>query len=1193
MQITEYRNAFDLSVDLAVHRPTEKTFAEWITNYYQGREHSVGAVVLNGKPFSKDDWYNELREEDNIHVMLKPGDPVQIIYGVIAILSVASVVLTPKPNLSKQAPTSPTYNLGSQTNAARLGETVPIHYGRHRIWPDLLAQPFTVYNNNDQYVYQVFCLGAGEFETEQLQIEDTDVSNFSEIDFEYYYNEPVTLFPTNVVTSDETASQELAEAYAGPFVTSAANTLANRLEIDLVWNSGLFRARSDGDTDRAETSILAEYREIDENGDPLGSWQALADETISDATRTPLRITRGVEVTPGRYEVRVSRGEPGQTGPKLFTRCTWEGLRAYLVDDAATYQGLTVLAVRARATGNLNSNSARRFNVVATRKLPIWDGDAWSSSTACRSIAWALADIVLAYYGASRAQTLLDLDKLLLLDAVWEGRGDHFDYRFDTPVTLWEALGVAARAGRAYPIMNNQVISFVRTSAQSIPATIFNRNNTRNMRVEYSLLSEEENDSVIAEYIDPSLGWSLNQVLCQPSGSAGENPKRIKYAGVIDRAQAFREGIYDAEALRRQRKTIKFETELEGYIPNRGDLIAVANEDFKYDQGGEIVAVSGVTLKTSEPLTWNPSLAYSIRLRKPDGSVDGPHLVTEGASANEAVLGAPLSWTPIIGGDQVRTLYQFGVVGSALSEWVVQQINAKSNNIVEVVAVNEVDSVHTVDEAEPPEELYPAPIALNEDGPIVRALLVEKTSNPAVLYVGWSPAPGADSYVLERSLDAGVTWSQWVTTSATHLEMPAPIGLLHLRVAGVGKARGPWKTWVGMVGSYEINSPTDLSLTAELALSSTGDYVTAMVFEFAPPVDDYHVKTFEAQYKLARHVDWKPLYNALESRWEWQLAELGQHQVRVRSVYVQGEIFSDWAETSLTNLGTFASVAQIGLSAPIDPKLFISADFEKATADIRISMGFDPETGARPDRLIMFYSVAEAPNTLVLGSDTGDKLYIDSVGIAGTFTLPCAAGSTTRRVRYTDPTNTTDIDLSGMWWLAIESVSNGTTQYFKVAESSSTELILPQGDELPFVPEDGDTIHIAELEFGDSRLPEFKLLWANGEVIRHSGIKYDGAYYIQVEERGAEGTVQTDQSGQTMHYYPALGPLTTSVEIMTADFVEDEDGTFQYAGAIDLEIPSSIEWASVTCCLARIATEGEGYAYVRSNIVPLVVAGPA
>ncbi|OFE11373.1 hypothetical protein PHACT_12510 [Pseudohongiella acticola] len=1192
MLITEYQNGFDLQHDRAFYSPAPgTTFADWYEIHYRGREYSVALVVLDGEPLARERWRDDLKGEQ-IHIMLKPGDPMTVFTVINTALAIGSVVysLVNRPNAPNTPEESPTYSINAQSNEARLGAVVPVQYGRHRIWPDLLSQPFSTYASNDQYLYQLFCVGAGEYDTEDLQIDDTVVENFSEIDYEYYYNTPVTLFPTNVVTASEVGAQELGTDFTGPFIASAGGTQANRLEIDIVWDQGLFRARSEGDTDPATTTLIADYRAIDDLGEPTGSWTTFLNEVITDTTRVPKRLTRAVAVTPGRYEVRLRRGEISQTGPKMFTRCVWESLRAYLEDDAETYEGLTVLAVRARATGNLNQNSSRRFNLVGTRKLPIWDGSQWSAPTATRSIAWALADIIRAEYGAARADDLIDLQKLLALDATWSDRGDMFDYRFDVTTTMWESLKLAARAGRAIPVMNNQVISFMRAAPQSVPATIFNRKNLRDFTVEYQFLNEESPDSVLAEYVAPDLGWQVHQVLCQPPGSAGTNPKRVRYNGIINREQAFREGIYDAEVERKQRKTCKFTTELEGYIPQQGELVAVANEDFRYDQGGEVVEVDGLVLTLSEPLTWTPSVAHAIRLRKADGSVDGPHLALAGPNPNQVELNEALDWTPQTDGTMVRTLYHFGVLGSTLSDFLIKEMRPRGRLEVELVCLGVVDSVHSVDEAEVPPDNTPGPIAGNPDGPVIRTLLVENASNPAILHIAWSPAPGATEYVIERSLDDGDTWSLWTTTTNTQITLPAPTGDLSVRVAGVGRARGPWKYWSGTVGEYDIHSPTGLSLTAELALSTSGDYVTNLVFTFSPEEDDYHIKTFEAQYKLARHADWKPLYNALETRWEWQSAEIGVHQVRVRSVYVQGEVFSDWAEAQITSLGTFDSIAAVGLPDPVDPLLFITTDTEKSTADIRISVGYEGE-GAAPDRFLLFYSAAQAPATLQITSDDGNKLYIDpDASIAGTFSLSVVAGSTAKRVRFSN--TGIDIDLSGMWWIAIESPGNGNTRFFKIAESSTTEFVLAAADEFPFIPAPGDTIQVVELEYADSRLPEFSLLWVNGEVIRHGGIDFDGQYYVVAQQRGAEGTTQSDQGGQLAHYYPALGPLTNTVEIMASDF-QLVDGRFVYSGTIPVSIPSEMVWGSVSCCLARRATESTGTQYVRSNIVQLIQAGPA
>ena len=56
---------------------------------------------------------------------------------------------------------SPTYALGAQGNQARLGQPIPVNYGKMRIYPDFAARPYTEYESNEQYLYQLFCIGQG------------------------------------------------------------------------------------------------------------------------------------------------------------------------------------------------------------------------------------------------------------------------------------------------------------------------------------------------------------------------------------------------------------------------------------------------------------------------------------------------------------------------------------------------------------------------------------------------------------------------------------------------------------------------------------------------------------------------------------------------------------------------------------------------------------------------------------------------------------------------------------------------------------------------------------------------------------------------------------------------------------------------------------------------------------------------
>ena len=127
----------------------------------------------------------------------------------------------PRPPVLPQA--SPTYTIGAQGNQARIEQAIPVQYGRLLAWPDFAAQPYTEFAGNEQYLYQLLCLGAGEYDIEEIRIEDTPIAAFAEITTEIIApGAQVTLFPTNVITSVEVSGQELTGQTAATYSRAGA-----------------------------------------------------------------------------------------------------------------------------------------------------------------------------------------------------------------------------------------------------------------------------------------------------------------------------------------------------------------------------------------------------------------------------------------------------------------------------------------------------------------------------------------------------------------------------------------------------------------------------------------------------------------------------------------------------------------------------------------------------------------------------------------------------------------------------------------------------------------------------------------------------------------------------------------------------------------------------------------------------------
>ena len=624
----------------------------------------------------------------------------------------------PKPSLSGfgSAPApSPTYSLQARGNHARLAQPIPVIYGRHRVFPDFAATPWVEYSDNEQYLHQLHCIGQGEYDLEQVRIEDTPIASFEEVETEIVPpGGSVSLFETDVVNAPEVAGQELIgasdreageEGWIGPFTANPAGTVAIGIGIDVIMPRGLYHAADDGSLEALTIDWEVEARAVDVEGTATGDWVSVASESMTAAENTPQRKSYRYSLAAGRYEVRLRRtnDKSGEIGDGHEIR--WSGLKTFLQDTPA-FGEVTLLAVRMRATDNLSQRSARLINVIVTRKLPVWDpATGWAEPRATRSLAWAFADAARAKYGAGLADARIDLDALHALDQVWQSRGDRFDAVFDQGVTVWEALTRIARCGRALPFLQGGTLRIVRDAPRTLPVALFGPRNIvkGSFRVQYVMPGEDTADAVTVTYFSERT-WAPDEVTASLPDSAVDKPATVGLFGCTGAAHGEREGLYMAAANRYRRRIVSFRTELEGLIPTYGDLIAITHDLPRWGQGGEVVAVDGRALTLSEPLEWEaeeetaePPTHY-IALRRRDGSLSGPWPATPGADERTVELGEDLDLEPYTGTEEERTHFAFGPG----EEWGLRArvlaVRPRGEQ-VEITAVGEDARVHEADEA--------------------------------------------------------------------------------------------------------------------------------------------------------------------------------------------------------------------------------------------------------------------------------------------------------------------------------------------------------------------------------------------------------------------------------------------------------------------------------------------------------------
>jgi len=91
------------------------------------------------------------------------------------------------------------YSLSGGSNAVRQYAPMQVVMGTHRVFPDYGAKPFTEFQGEDQYLYQIFNFGVSSLQISDLRIGDSALSNYASVAL--YWSDAsgrIPQFPGNV-----------------------------------------------------------------------------------------------------------------------------------------------------------------------------------------------------------------------------------------------------------------------------------------------------------------------------------------------------------------------------------------------------------------------------------------------------------------------------------------------------------------------------------------------------------------------------------------------------------------------------------------------------------------------------------------------------------------------------------------------------------------------------------------------------------------------------------------------------------------------------------------------------------------------------------------------------------------------------------------------------------------------------------
>lgn len=759
-----------------------------------------------------------------------------------------NALVAPKQGATNDGtPTDQIYTASAAGNRARLGQPLPIWYGRNKDYPDFAATPWGEFQGNDQYLNVLLSVTMGSMDYEQLLISDTPFWNptdgvmpaFSSARVEFYEpNAPVTLFPVNVTQSDEVNGQQLPHDYSwvGPYVANAPETKAYQLAVDYVFPAGCYTTNDDGETTAFSVTVVAERQAVNDAGAPIGDWTELGAVTRAYASRSPIRETMLVGVPEGRYQVRFRRTSDVPADNKGAAEVVWAGLRAYLRGDN-TFP-VSTIAIRIKATET--TQGSYKFGVIGTRKLPVWNGSTFVLQ-ATRNPAWALLDMATnPQYGAEVQSAKVDFNTLANHAMGCTSRGDSFDYVFKSAVAVPEAFDTAITPSRSRHMWLGDTLSLVRDQWESVPAMMLtDREIVRDSTsFEYTMLGEEDPDAVIIEYIDENT-WLPATVQYPPNTEifTATRPETKRVNGIVNRNHAYRECAFYYLCSIYRREAGSIGCEYEGRAITMGQTLRLQSElPQDYGYAGAVTDRDSYTLTLDPAPEWATGETHYIRLRRPNGKEFGPVRVIKGANDNLAVLhssdlatvesqqGITLANVLLRADGGEYPTYALGTADnqSKLVKVLTGQPNGETFTLSIVV---DDERVHAADLGDPP-ILPVGQFPKNDSAPLIVLLNARFTQGVAEpqLVASWFPAAGAFYYRAEVSYDGGNSWIEVYQGTDTKFEKFVTLGELTLRVQGVGQFPGPWS-------EVPVGAPTIEIMSNAVAFKSLNEAIRQQTTE--------------------------------------------------------------------------------------------------------------------------------------------------------------------------------------------------------------------------------------------------------------------------------------------------------------------------------------------------------------------------
>lgn len=482
----------------------------------------------------------------------------------------------------------------------------------------------------------------------------------------------------------------------------------DRVLANVAGQNGLYKY--DGGYSRASVTVELQYQMIDSQRNPIGDIYTVQGAVTGNSTDYVGKSIYGQLPTASRFRARMRRitNFDKDYDGTVSDEITFINLYGQSLDTTPHYGNRTTVHCARKQTPRAASIDNPELRMIATEMCykylgnGVFDTVMTPNTQAVQSLIRLARDPVV----GNLELTTANMDKLLAVQEEIESYfgselAGQFSYTFDDyDTTMQDIVQTIADAVfcTAYRKGADIMLRFDRPVAG--PEMVFTHRSKTTGTEKWTRTFNDSTtyDSLSFSYIDPDT--NVQETIYIPE-ELGANTEEYESKGVRNYQQAYWLAWRRYQRNVLSKVVVEFEATEEGALATPGGVISVVKGSRIAPQDGYVVAVNGLTLTLSQPVTFTPGDDHSIILKKRDGSVQSISVI-KGSHDREVIMLSAPEEAIYTGNSALKTEFSFGnEARHNAQKIVVSSIDPGDDRTVKITGYNYDDGFYKYDGVAP------------------------------------------------------------------------------------------------------------------------------------------------------------------------------------------------------------------------------------------------------------------------------------------------------------------------------------------------------------------------------------------------------------------------------------------------------------------------------------------------------------